>query len=299
MLFSDIKSIYDKCRILPEYKYPEYLKKIYKFKMGRNLNLNKPKTFTEKIQWLKIYDGNLSLKTRLADKLLVRDWVKEKTQLLSYPKIYNCASSYSSLKFSNLPSNFFLKTNHGSNYNIRVENKELFLIDGGYYKVKKLFDKWLSTNYAYYSGFELQYRDIQPKIYAEEQLYNTDKTHLSDYKIDCFNGKPHFIEYFKYTKLLNGKIQTNMAIYDTDWKKQEYTYTQPLLEDDLERPYNFEQMLEVAAILSKDFKFARIDMYEVNKQLYFAEITFTPCSGYMKFSSEKYDLMWGNMLDLN
>ncbi len=282
---------------LPEHFYPWFLEKIYKQKTGKKLNLKNPKTFTEKIQWLKLYD-NIPLKTRLTDKLQARKWCQEKVNSLNYPYIYGVWNSFDEIDFDILPSNFFLKANHGCAMNIRVENKDNFLKKGKK-QVSKIFDKWLKTNFAFVSGFELQYNGISPKIYAEEQLFEETKGRLSDYKVLCMNGKPVFIEYYKFTFFKDQIIDDKIIIYNTKWEKQNFGHTKNIYEGEIPKPHNFDSMLETAEILAKDFKFVRVDFYEVDKKLYFAELTFTPSSGFMIFNKSEYDLLLGNMLNIN
>lgn len=269
--------------------YPRFLKKIYKQKLSKDLNLKNPTTYSEKIQWLKLYD-NIPIKTILSDKLRVRDWVEKKVETLHFPKIYGIWNSFEEIEFEKLPDKFVLKTNHGSAMNIFINNKDEFLKTGKE-KVASLFNNWLNTNFAFCYGFELQYRDIPPKVFAEEML---PIIHKCDYCILCMNGKAKLIEHLVFIR----PHYSERAIYDTNWQKQPFTDDHPMYNGDLEPPDNLSEMIRIAETLASDFKLVRVDFNEIDGKLYFAEMTFTPCSGHMIYNPAKYDRIIGDMLDL-
>lgn len=284
------------CRNVPEILYPLFLKIIYQARTGHKLNLKNPKRISEKIQWLKLYD-NLPIKTILTDKLLVRDWVKQRAGNLNFPELYGVWDSFDEIEFEILPQAFYLKTNHGCAMNIEIKNKERFLREAKE-EVGKIFKKWLSENFAYSWGFELQYKNIIPKVYAEERLFIAEHQRVSDYKIWCMNGKARFIEYNVYP--LKSKIEdVRLAIYDTEWNPLPFTHGVPKYEGELPRPERLEEMVATAETLSKDFKFVRVDLIDIYDKLYFAELTFTPYSGHMVIVPDDYDYILGDMLNLN
>lgn len=274
---------------LPKRDYPKFLKKIYKQKMGKNLDLRNPKTYTEKIQWLKLYD-NIPIKTILSDKLRVRDWVEKKVDNLNFPEIYGIWESFDEIEFDKLPDSFVLKTNHGSAMNMFINDKAEFLKKGKE-KIGSLFNNWLNINFAFCYGFELQYRDIPPKVFAEEKL---PIIHKCDYCVLCMNGKAKFIEHLVFIR----PNYSERVIYDTNWQKQPFTDDHPIYNDELEPPVHLSEMIRTAEILASEFKLVRVDFNEVDEKLYFAEMTFTPCSGNMTYTPEKYDRIIGDMLDL-
>ena len=148
-----------------EAQYKDTIENLYLFIEGRKLDLAHPVTFNEKIQWLKLYDSS-ELKTRLADKFLVRKWIAEKIgeqYLVPIIGVYDCVED---INFDTLPNRFVLKANHGSGWNIIVKDKDKANID----EIKDQLKKWLSTNFAFREGFELHYRDIKPRIIAEEYI---------------------------------------------------------------------------------------------------------------------------------
>ena len=280
---------------LPPVLYPVFLKIIYKNRTGRTLNLENPKRISEKIQWLKLHD-NLPIKAVLADKLRVREWVRKRVDNLNFPHIYGIWNSFEEVDFDILPETFYLKTNHGAAMNIQVIRKKHF-IGRAREKASKLFDKWLKTNFAFLWGFELQYKDIKPQVYAEERLYVGEHQRLADYKIWCMNGKAKFIEFFVYPQKYEPE-NIRMVIYDTEWNKLPFTHDIAQHEGELPPPSRLSEMISTAEKLAQDFKLVRVDINEVRGKLYFGELTFTPCSGHMTFIPDEYDLLIGDMLDL-
>lgn len=272
----------------------------YFLRKGRIINLKNPRLFTEKIQWLKIYDCT-PIKTRLADKIAVREWVKEKIGEKYLKKLYGIYEKYEDIDFSKLPEEFVIKTNHGC-------NMQLLVIEGGKpdKSQKERFNNFLKINYAYKSGYEMQYKDIKPLIFTEEYIKNfhplyQNSSDFSDYRpelfeylIFCFNGEPKLILFASGKR--TDKICCTM--FDTQWNNLHFNYGGYLHEDPVPVPKNFDKMLDIARTLSKDFKFVRVDLHNVEGKIYFGEMTFTPASGYMKFRPRKYDRILGGMLDL-
>lgn len=274
--------------------FPLILYFMYKNRTGHPLDLKNPKRFSEKIQWLKLYD-NCQLKTDYSDKIKMKDIVKKLVPEINIAKVYGIWDSFDEIDFSVCPDNFVLKTNHGSSMNLTIKDKNNMLLNTKALKtLKKLFDSWFDIDFSFEGCFEFQYHDIEHKIFAEERLGMQGKR-LSDYKIHCFNGVPKFIEYY-----ISGGKTYNIAIYNEKWEKQDYGHSLPIYKgDEILKPVKFDLMMETAAKLSNGFKFARIDFFEVDGKLYFAEVTFTPRSGFIIFSEDKYDFEWGDLIDLN
>jgi len=259
----------------------------YFFRKGRFINFKHPKLFTEKIQWLKVYDC-LPIKTTLADKLAVRDWVKDKIGEEYLKQIYAVASCYEDINFREMPKEFVIKTNHGC-------NMQKMIIEGAvaFPSLKTIFNNFLNINYAYKSGYEMQYDKIPPKIFVEEYIKNTNE--LFEYLFFCFNGEPKFVMFSSDKR--TDKIKSTM--FDMEWNNLGFNYGNYLHNEPVECPKNFDKMIDIARILSKDFKFVRVDLHNIDGKIYFGEMTFTPASGYMKFSKPKYDRIFGDMLNLD
>ena len=274
-------------KALPKEKYEEELKNWYLSSTGKVLDLEHPKTYNEKLQWIKLYESNPD-KTRLSDKYLVREYVKEKIgeeYLVSLLGVWN---SFEEIDFSKLPEKFALKANHGCGYNLIVLNKEeLDLKD-----VKQKVDSWLTTNFAYVN-LELHYKDIKPLIIAEEYIEN-EKEDLYDYKVWCFNGEPKYIMY-----LANRKKGLQMVFYDTEWKRMPFTYSVDVYEGEVPKPDNLEELLDISRKLSSGFNHVRVDFYRLNDGSYkFGEMTFTSAAGKAMWNPPEYDRILGDMLEL-
>ncbi len=264
-----------------------YLKVWFFKKTGQILNLYDPKTFNEKIQWLKLYDST-PIKTRLADKYLVRDWVKEKIGEEYLIPLLGVWDKFDDIDFDKLPDRFVLKCNHGCAYNYIVKDKSKM----DKKDARKKINKWMKRNYAQNGGLELHYKDIEPKIIAEAYIEDSNNE-LNDYKIMCFNGKPQYIwiDQGRFSKRTEN-------IYNTKWELQPFLLSYPNSKEQVPPPENLDKMFELAEILAKDFSLARIDFYNVDGKIYFGEITFTSCSGVDKFIPSSYNRVWGDMLKL-
>lgn len=279
---------YDYYRKLDLSEYKSELKKWYKKGTNKDLNLDNPKTFNEKIQWLKLYDST-PLKTKLTDKYLVREYVKEKIGEEYLVSLLGVWDKFDDIDFNKLPDKFVLKCNHGCGWNVIVTDKSRFNTS----EAKKKFDKWMNTNFAFCNGLELHYKNIEPKIIAEEYLENKNKD-LYDYKIMCFNGVPKFIGVDR--NRFNGHSRD---IFDLNWNKLPMGILFKKSSTKLDKPKNLKKMINLAKKLSEKFSLVRVDFYILNDgSIKFGELTFTPESGASKFSYEKYDKMLGDKIVL-
>ena len=280
---------WDRCAQLSESQYPEELKLWYKLKIGKELNLEHPVTFNDKLQWLKLYDRN-PIKTKLADKYLVSDYIKNKIGDKYLVPLLGAWDNFDDIDFDELPDKFVLKCNHGSKYTIIVNDKSKLDIA----KAKLKINGWLSENYAFKAGFELQYKDIKPKIIAEKYIENTPGD-LWDYKFWCFNGKVENIMF-----LANRGKALCKNNYDRNWNLMPFTSSDyPLSNKVVEKPDNLDQMNELAEELSAGFPFVRIDLYRLNDgTIKFGEFTFTPLSGFYTWNPESMNEYFGKLIKL-
>lgn len=251
-----------------------------------NFSITNPKTIQEKIQWLKIFDTT-PLKTKCADKIKVHEYCREKLGEDICVPILKTYAKTSEINWEELPNQFVIKCNHGSGMNIIVKDKsKLNKVEA----ISKL-NKWMATDFAFQNGCELQYHNIPRKIFVEK--YEEDenqKSSLYDYKFWCFNGEPKF-----YT-INNGFGHGDILYYKMNGEVMNpYNVS---LNNDYKKPENFDLMAEYAKKLSEDFKFVRVDFYEINKKVYLGELTFTPGSGFFRYKDSKYDKIFGDMLDL-
>lgn len=256
---------------------------------GKNLGINNPKTFSEKMQWLKLNNRD-KLMTICADKYMVKDYVANiigEKYIIPNLKIWKTADE---IDFSQLPDKFVLKTNWGSGQNIIVSDKKI----ANESEIKEKFKEWLKPeNNHYYQNLEWSYKNIQPKIIAEKYICEKDKS-PEDYKFFCFGGEPKFIQ-LDIDRF--GEHKRNL--YDINWnlKKIRLNFKNGF---DIKReiPKKFEEMKILAKKLSKNFLFVRVDFYNVNGKIYFGELTFYPGNGTEKFTPEKWDYKFGSYLNL-
>lgn len=265
-----------------------YLNFIFPRILGYKLNLHNPKTFNEKIQWLKLNDHN-PLYTLYADKYCVREFVKSRIgeqYLITLLAVYNKPDEIS---LNELPSEFAIKLNTGSSCNIICKDKSML----NEKELKRKFSKWMKSNIHYKRYKEIHYKDIPKKIICEELLKNDNDTPLFDYKFYCFNGKPYLI-----MVELGEKYNMHRNIYYTDWTRHLGYITNPQDDIELEKPRKLDVMLELATKLSEGFKEVRVDFYYVNDKIYFGEMTFTSGAGFSKFSSYEFDMELGKQFSI-
>ncbi len=277
---------------LNEEEYPRYLKKIFKYTTGKTLNLQNPKTFNEKIQWLKLYDTT-PLKTQLTDNVLVRDWVKNKIGEEYLKPVLWIGKSFDEIPFDELPQQFLIKCNHGCKWHYKIKDKHKFLeIPQLFNSVKECFDGWMSQSFAFWAGLELQYKNINPQILIEPILNDTDNPYSTEYEVYCFNGKAKI-----YQKMYWG-YPAESSIYDENFNQLEFKFYYKHKKILQPADSIFENLKLLSEILAKDFKLVRIDWLKSNNKVYFNEMTFTPYSGFYVFEDKKTDLYLSKLLNI-
>ncbi|MCR4909450.1 MAG: glycosyl transferase [Lachnospiraceae bacterium] len=276
-------------RLMPPFLYPLALKNWFKKCTGRKLNLKNPVTFDDKINWVKLY-GLMPEMTTLSDKYAVRSWVAEKIGEKYLVPLLGVWNRFEEIDFDALPERFVLKTNNGSETNIIVTDK------AGFDKAAaaKKFRAWLKMNFAFKFGYQLQYRDIPPKIIAEEYIDNGGNN-LYDYKVHCFSGVPKYIEY------IGDRHTSPHEIYmDTKWNKQDfYDAVFPQYPEIPPKPERLDELLSLAETLSQGFPYVRTDFYILNSgEIKFGEMTFTPGSGQYTWQPESADIEVGKLMKI-
>ena len=263
-----------------------YLKYLYKKKLGKKLNLQNPQTFNEKIQYLKLYYRN-DLLTICADKLRVREYVSEKINEDILVPLLWVGEDPTHIPFETLPDSFVIKTNHGSGMNIIVKDKNKINKE----EIAKKIKKWLKINfYKFYK--EWSYKNIKRKIIIEQYLGDN----VNDFKIFVFNNSAQFI------LVVFDRYAYNVRnFYNLKWELLDIKYCYNNSTKVIAKPYNLKKMINYAEILSDKFPFVRVDFYEIDRKLYFGEMTFYPNAGFIKFleNHEKWDLAWGKLLRLD
>lgn len=269
-------------------KYEKELTEWFHYTTGERLHLDDPKTYNEKIQWLKLYDST-PLKTQLSDKYRVREWIKEKIGEEYLIPLLGVWDSFDEIDFERLPEKFVLKANHGCGWNVIVTDKSSF----NKAEAKEKFDLWMNTNFAYNVGLELQYRNIEPKIIAEEYIENFDED-INDYKVFCFHGKADSI-----MMLTERKKGLKMAFYDLEWNQLPFTYSYPRNQEVMPKPENLEQLIFLAESLAEGFAHVRVDFYIMNDgSIKFGEMTFTSGGGTCVWNPPEQNLIYGEKIKL-
>lgn len=255
----------------------------YRIKLHRKLNLNNPKRWTEKLQLYKLRYRNAILK-ECSDKYLVRQFIESKGLKHILVDLYDVVNLPNEIDFDRLPDKFVIKTTHGSGTNIFCSSKSELNID----ETLQTLKTWLKRDY-YLTGREWAYKGIERKIIIEQLLVdNKVQNGIHDYKILCFHGNPKYIvvDVDRYT-------EHKRNIYDLNWNKIEVFTDYPNFIYDYPKPEKLNEMIEIAKILSKDFPFVRVDLYNVNSRIYFGELTFYPWTGYVQFTPDEFDFILG------
>lgn len=265
----------------------------YKNATGRDLNIENPATFTEKIQWMKFYDSRKE-KADLSDKYLAPKLIQKnyENKLRIIPQL-GMWSRGEDIDFESLPDKFVLKCNHGSAMNIIVKDKSKLN------KKKTIIqlNNWLKIDYAYVNGmYENHYSFIDRKIIAEQFVEEMDGN-LHDYKFHCFMGEPKIIEFIG--DRISNTHTIHSSIYTSEWKKLPISFNDDTpYEEDFTRPKKLDDMISLARCMSKAYFYVRVDFYYINDVIYFGELTFTPDSGIIRFNDSRVDDEWGKWISL-
>ena len=273
-------------RLLPD---SLYLKLLYRLKMGKKLDLKNPKSFNEKLQWLKIHDRKPEY-IRMVDKHEVKEYVSEKIGKQYIIPSYGLWERFEDISFENLPNQFVLKCTHDSGGLVICKDKTKFDL----VEAKRKIEHSLKTNY-YYKGREWPYKKVTPRILAEEFMVDESGIELKDYKVLCFKGEPKLIELHQGRYL--GKHYQDF--YDTSWKKQSINQLgESAHPEEAQKPLCLDKMLELSAVLSKNIPHVRVDWYVINDKLYFGELTFFDASGFDAFVRYEDELLLGSWITL-
>ena len=272
--------------ILPE---KLYIKLLFKKRLGYKLDLINPKTFNEKLNWLKFYNRRKEY-TTMVDKYKVKEFVAEKIGNEYVVPLLGVWTKAQDIDWKNLPEKFVLKTNHNSCYNLVCH--DISKVDK--MQVAKELNNSLKKNLFYALG-EWPYKNVQPLIIAEKLLESKKQNNTSpliDYKFWCFSGKPTYM-YFSIKG--NGCFEN---FYDMDFNPVCINHGWPRHEPEFQKPVSWEKMKELASILSKDIPFVRVDFYEIDGNPYFGELTFFDWAGFRPFDSYNTDLELGKLIVL-
>lgn len=257
----------------------------YYIKMGRTLNLKKPKRFTEKLQWYKLYHRNPLMK-QCVHKYKVRDYVKSKGLEHILVPLIGKYDTLEQVDFEALPEQFIIKSaNGGGGLNVVLCTDKQKL---NFEEIKKRIVLRVIPPHS--GAREWAYHEVESGIVIEELLINkaNPAAGINDYKFFCYQGKP------KYIVLDTDRyIGHKRNFYDTEWNNLHITSDCPAVDREIEKPSNLEEMVKVAAKLSEDFPYVRVDLYSVEDKVYFGELTFYPWSGYVQYTPDEADFLFG------
>ena len=266
----------------------KYIRMKYKLWFNREINLETPKTFNEKLNWLKLNYRNPQC-TVMADKYWVKKWVADKIGSQYVVPCYGHWNNIDEIDFDKLPDRFFLKSNQDSGGGMLIDKNHGIDIA----KIKQRFSsKKIAKKNWFWTSREWVYKHIEPCILAEEYLDEGTGHELHDYKFWCFNGKP------TYMYITNKGSIVKENFYDMDFHPVNINHGFERTTPEYSKPENFEKMKELAAILSKDIPFVRIDFFNANGRLNFGECTFYDWAGFKPFVDWTWDERLGDLLIL-
>lgn len=277
-----------KCPYLMSDKF--YLSVLWKMKMGYELDWNHPKTFNEKLQWLKLYDRN-PLYTTLVDKYRVKQWVADKIgeqYVIPTLAVYN---SVDEIDLDKLPDQFVLKCNHDSGSVVICKNKSTFDLEAA----KRKLDTALKKNF-YWEAREWSYKNVKRCIFAEQLLESSGSCDIPDYKFFSFDGAVKAL--FIATERDNKTTETRFDFFDLDFNHIDVTNGHPNADVIPGKPKHFDEMVRFSQILSKGIPQVRCDYYEVEERLYFGEMTFYHWGGMTSFNPSGFDATMGDWIKL-
>ena len=267
----------------------KFLKKNYKLKMGRELDLDNPVYYTEKLQWLKLFDHRPEY-TTMVDKYEVKDYVGQRIGEQYVIPLLGVWENVNDIDFSALPEQFVLKTTHDSGAVIICKDKRTLDIKA----TKKRLNHFLKRRY-YDCNREWPYKNVKPRIIAEEYMEDSTYLELRDYKFFTFSGVPKVL----YIAQGRGKGEPTVAdFFDMEFNHLPFTIDHDMADTPPKKPECFEEMKRLAAILSEGTPQLRVDFYEVDGRVYFGEMTFFHCSGMEKFHPEEWDKTFGDWVVL-
>ena len=264
----------------------KYVRFIYKWCFKKKLDLENPKTFSEKLQWIKLYDHN-ELYTRVVDKYAVKEYIASQIGEEYIIPTIGLWSNFDEIDFEKLPQSFVLKCTHDSGGLVICKDKSNLDIK----KARKKIVKSLNRNF-FLLGREWPYKGVKPQIIAEPYISDSNGE-LNDYKFFCFNGQPKML----FIASDRG-IDTRFDFFDMDFNHLPFEQGHPNSTKVLKKPDGFDHMKKLAMKLSEGFPEVRVDFYNVDGKIYFGELTLFHFSGFVPFEPEEWDEKIGSWLEL-
>ena len=267
-----------------------YIKMKYHMKFHKKIDLKNPKTFNEKLQWLKLYDRKPEYST-MVDKFEAKKYVSNRIGEEHIIPTLGVWERFEDIDFDVLPDRFVLKCTHDSGGLVICRDKSKF----DKVAAEKKINVSLKTNY-FYQGREWPYKNVKPRIIAEKYMEDGSSKDLTDYKFYCFNGIP---EYLYVSTGLENHATASISFLTLNWKFAPFGRSDYKPFTELPpKPTKFDEMLKLAARLSAGYRFLRVDLYQIENQIFFSELTFSPCGGMMPFDPPEWDEELGTLIDL-
>lgn len=267
-----------------------FLKIKFIYRMGYRLNLKKPRTYNEKLQWLKL-NYREPLMTTMVDKYAAKKYVANligESYIIPTIDVWN---SVDEIDFEKLPTQFVLKCTHDSGGLIVCKDKSKLDIEQAKLKLKRA----LNQNY-FYSNREWPYLNVPRRIICEQYIEDESGYELKDYKWFCFDGEPKAL-FIASDRQVKGE-ETKFDFFDTDFRHLPFTNGHPNATKEIKKPVGFDEMKRLAAILSAGFPHLRVDFYDINGKVYFGELTFFHWSGMIPFNPKEWDEKFGSWINL-
>lgn len=279
-------------RLAPIIPDRQYLKWMFRLKMGYKLNLDNPQTFSEKLQWLKLYNRKPEY-TQMVDKYEAKKYVANIIGEEYIIPTLGVWDKFEDIDFDALPNQFVLKTTHGGGNTGVVICKDKSSFDKA--KAKQKLEKSLKSD-IYKSLKEWPYKNVKKRIIAEEYIEVVRQQDLPDYKFFCFNGEP------KYCQVIRDRnTKETIDFYDMDWNHMPFVGLNPIAKngvEPIEKPISLDKMISICETLSIKVPFVRIDLYVILDKIYFGEITFFPASGLGIFNPHDWNYKFGELIKL-
>ena len=266
-----------------------YVRVEYFIVFGKRLRLKNPQTYSEKLQWLKLHEGD-PIYTRMVDKAEAKKYVTEIIGEEYIIPTYGVWNHFDEIDFDKLPDQFVLKTTHDSGGVIICKDKKT--LDKNAAKVK--LEKSLKNDY-YYTSKEWPYKNVVPRIIAEKYMED-EYGELCDYKLFCFDGKMKAL--FIATDRFTSGEETKFDFFDENFNHLPFTNGHPNATKPIKKPESFQQMKDLAEKLSQKIPHVRVDFYCTNGKIYFGELTFFHWGGFKRFEPEEWDFKFGEWFKL-
>ena len=265
-----------------------YLKMVFWIKTGKKLNLKNPRTFCDKLNWLKLHDFKPEF-TRLADKIAVRDHIKELLGEDICLPLLGVWEHYDDIDFDTLPDKFVMKCNHDSGSVKIIRDKSSM----DHAALREFFEGRLKLN-PFVLGREYPYKDIKPRILVEKFMTSNTGRDIRDYKFLCFDGTPRYM-----FVISDRSTDCRSDFYDMDFNRLPIVDTYPMSDEPMEKPVFFDEMVELVTKLAQGLRTVRIDLYEIDGKIYFGEYTFYDGGGFWPKEPEEWEYRMGDLIRID